>query len=582
MAAASVPLEEFGDKFLTCAVCEEIYTDPRVLPCLHTFCAKCLEKWRKGETQFTCPTCRDQVRLKEAGVKGLPPYFFMNSLLDFRALHNSEEAHTKCQMCKSDNKVEGRCADCSLLLCNNCITAHSNSPALKDHYIITLDDLKNPGSRPKYTRAQNCPQHTDQRMTFYCQPCAKLVCRDCTITEHRPGPNHDPQEVSKVAQKYKAELQKLLEKTKHADDALKKTKETVGEELKSITTNCQTVRKDIAEHFAVMRARLGEEEKKAKETLDKMENDQKEPLLKEEKELEQNIASTEEGLKFSTDVLARDVSSNDPVLRFGQKGSKQGQFDTPIDLAVSGDRLYVADTYNTRVQVFDLAGNFCSSFSTTTNSGSIAVQTDGTIVAKSGKEVKRFSPSGELLHKFSLSEHCTNPYSLAVQRDGRVVVADTGKHSIFLFEADGTLVKQVGGKGKGEEQFKEPSFVCVDNEDNIIVSDKENHRIQLFDKNLNFQQKFGQWGNQPQNMRSPVGVSADSRGNIVLANIGEVSDVGGVKHGRKLQVFRPDGTWVSTISSDGDKLKLPCGVAVTEDGHAFVAGDHCIRKYRYK
>ncbi|XP_078656574.1 uncharacterized protein LOC144902818 [Branchiostoma floridae x Branchiostoma belcheri] len=284
--------------------------------------------------------------------------------------------------------------------------------------------------------------------------------------------------------------------------------------------------------------------------------------------------------------LTIDVGSNNTVLRLGQKGSQQGQFDRPVDVAVRGDRLYVADTFNQRVQVFDLSGKFCSSFSTNGTAASVAVQTDGTIVVKSwtkqlGYEVKKFSPSGELQHKFPLGKYCTNPYGLAVQRDGRVVVADKGKHSIFLFEADGTLVKKVGGQGKGEGQFGQPNFVCVDKEDNIIVADTHNSRVQVFDRNLNYKHKFGQKGRQPQDMFGPHGVSADSRGNIVLANIGGTTD--GVEHGQKLQVFRPDGTWVSTISSDGDKLNWPHGVAVTEDGHAFVVDyvDHCVRKYRY-
>ncbi|XP_019634395.1 PREDICTED: uncharacterized protein LOC109477535 isoform X1 [Branchiostoma belcheri] len=282
--------------------------------------------------------------------------------------------------------------------------------------------------------------------------------------------------------------------------------------------------------------------------------------------------------------LTIDVSCNNPVVRLGEWGNQQGQFRRPIDVAVRGDRLYVTDCLNDRVQVFDLSGKFCHSFPTVTDyPKGLAVQTDGTIVVNSEEEVKKFSPSGELLHKFPLHlGEYSDPWGLAVQRDGRVVVADPGKHSIFLFEADGTLVKQVGGQGKGEGQF-DPRFVCVDKEDNIIVSDTYNHRVQVFDRNLNYKHKFGQEGRQPQDMRYPTGVSADSRGNIVLANNGGIT--GGVKHSVKLQVFRPDGTWVSTISSDGDKLNLPNGVAVTEDGHVFVADsgeyDDCIRKYRY-
>ncbi len=48
LTQASVPMpekpvpENIRDKFLTCAVCLSEYKDPRFLPCLHTFCKKCI------------------------------------------------------------------------------------------------------------------------------------------------------------------------------------------------------------------------------------------------------------------------------------------------------------------------------------------------------------------------------------------------------------------------------------------------------------------------------------------------------------------------------------------------------------
>ncbi|XP_019633706.1 PREDICTED: tripartite motif-containing protein 2-like [Branchiostoma belcheri] len=753
-AAADFPPEDFDDKFLTCDICQNIFDDPRILPCHHTFCARCLKRWCKGKSQFTCPTCRYQVTLQETGVSSLPLDFYKKNLLDFRASKSKEikEAHSQCQMCESEARIAGLCRNCNYFLCKNCLTAHSKAPALKNHNITLLN-----------APTEYCSQHTDQRLTFYCRPCEKLVCHNCIKTEHQPGPEHDPQEVSKVAQACRDELQTLVGKTQNK---LKATDYLLRIEATSIRTNSELQKKKIQEHFAQLRAQLDREEKDLTSRLKEMEEEQQTSLSEKRKDFEETSKPTEERLKFCREMLAGssdvevltlreqleynlnhlktqeisltdlpvnqeitfttpqamntlpgnmyspgiveqeplrlspgilesrntsikvtelpveclptnfivnmadsfpsvfhneetvmqltviqgepdtkmmltvsqleekrriildttrisegvfeavwrpqtsgkhqvgigigsrnttqwprivessitfDVFSNNPVLKFGQKGSQQGQFDTPIGVAVSGDRLYVADYENNRVQVFDLVGNFCFLLPTSTKPGSVAVQSDGTIVVRCGTEsVMRFSPSGELKNEFPLREHCTKPYGLAVQRNGRVVVADNVKHCVFLFEANGTMVKQVGGQGK-RRKFDTPGFVCVDKEDNIIVSDKLNHRVQVFDRNLDFRHKFGQKGRQPHDMFGPMGVTADSRGNIVLANIGEKSDVGGVEHGKKLQVFRPDGTWVSTISSDGDKLKVPCGVAVTEDGHVFVADakDHCIRKYRY-
>ena len=52
----------------------------------------------------------------------------------------------------------------------------------------------------------------------------------------------------------------------------------------------------------------------------------------------------------------------------------------------------------------------------------------------------------------------------------------------------------------------------------------------------------------------------------------------------RIQVFKIDGTFVSMIESCDDPLLVPSGLAVTNDGHVYVADrdNHCVKKYKYK
>ena len=62
----------------TCGICQEKFTTPRSLPCLHSFCEKCLREWAKrGKDQPglpTCPNCRKPTEIPTGGVKKFPAY----------------------------------------------------------------------------------------------------------------------------------------------------------------------------------------------------------------------------------------------------------------------------------------------------------------------------------------------------------------------------------------------------------------------------------------------------------------------------------------------------------------------------
>lgn len=141
-----------------------------------------------------------------------------------------------------------------------------------------------------------------------------------------------------------------------------------------------------------------------------------------------------------------------------------GQFQEPWGVAINADgTIFVADTWNGRIQVFDNAGNFVRKWGyfNTTN---------GTL----GDPLALFGPRG-----------------IAVDSTGNLLVADTGNKRILQYTEAGELVNQVGGGGVRLGNFEEPTAVGVDPRDgSIYVADAWNRRIQKLDANM---QPLAEW-----------------------------------------------------------------------------------------
>ena len=71
------------EREITCAICQEHYTEPKLLSCGHYFCKKCILKLvhRAGaENPFPCPECREEIVLPKGSVDGLQTAFFLNRI----------------------------------------------------------------------------------------------------------------------------------------------------------------------------------------------------------------------------------------------------------------------------------------------------------------------------------------------------------------------------------------------------------------------------------------------------------------------------------------------------------------------
>jgi len=129
----------------------------------------------------------------------------------------------------------------------------------------------------------------------------------------------------------------------------------------------------------------------------------------------------------------------------GSSATGNGAFDDPFGVAVYGTTVYVADTFNHRVQVFDTNGNYLDQWGSEGNGNS---QFD-------------------------------RPYGLAADAAGNIYVADSNNARMQKFDGDGDTLGQWGVSGLGDGQFYYNTGVAVSGA-GVYVSDYNFHRVQRF------------------------------------------------------------------------------------------------------
>ena len=179
---------------------------------------------------------------------------------------------------------------------------------------------------------------------------------------------------------------------------------------------------------------------------------------------------------------------------WGSSGTADGQFQSPLDVAVDADGfVYVADWLNHRIQKFTSTGAFVTKWgSEGTGDGQfatplgIAVEPGGTLlVADVGtSRIQRFTSSGTFVAAWGTPGAGPGQLSGAgrpcVDPNGFIVVPDQGNNRIEVFRHDGAFVTEWGSAGTAPGQFNHPTCVGVDGTGDLYVMDKDNARVQKF------------------------------------------------------------------------------------------------------
>jgi len=174
----------------------------------------------------------------------------------------------------------------------------------------------------------------------------------------------------------------------------------------------------------------------------------------------------------------------------------------PQQIAVDDERnIYVADTGNSRIQKFNSAGEFLSSWGT------------------------NGFKNGEL----------QSPVGIAIY-ENNVYVVDEIQNTIQKFDNDGNFILKWGGHGSENGQFIEPQGITINSSGVVYVADSMNHRIQTFTSDGEFLSSFGKSGFGDGKLKNPVDVA-------VYGDFIYVSDPGNYK----IEKYTSDGIFLKSF-----------------------------------
>lgn len=272
--------------------------------------------------------------------------------------------------------------------------------------------------------------------------------------------------------------------------------------------------------------------------------------------------------------------------RWGEFGSGDGKFRTPWGVAVdkNGD-VYVADTGNSRIQVFSAGGSFIRKWGNQGSGSSQFQEPHGLGVnLESGsklrvtiadlamnnidRRLRRFGTSGGNVEELGRNG-LNNPYGVAIDASNNIWVVDsssTGK--VYLFDRGGDFVTSWTPSGNGELSSPQGIAVFEDKDDRtyVYISSTGNNRVHRYEytgdgsKGLKFIKAAGSGGGGSNNFSGPAGLAVDKCGNLYVAD----------RINNRIQQLDKNLNFKSRITSSFDR---PTDVAISPNGKSLYVAD---------
>ncbi|KAI6661286.1 RING finger protein nhl-1-like [Oopsacas minuta] len=179
------------------------------------------------------------------------------------------------------------------------------------------------------------------------------------------------------------------------------------------------------------------------------------------------------------DIAVPYRNKTEPIRRIDSKGSKKGELYFPHGLALDGDKIYIADTLNNRIQIISTEGKFIHEFGKGQlySPHGIALHNEWVFISNwIVCTVFKFSKTKCKLIK-SVKEGGSAPLGLTTDINREVLVADSFKNRIVVFSSDLEYIREIG-----KDKLRTPRDVKINNSMIFVADNNEMNNIHIFSK----------------------------------------------------------------------------------------------------
>ncbi|KAM8853475.1 tripartite motif-containing protein 3-like isoform 1-T1 [Synchiropus picturatus] len=620
-SSTSPVVRQIDKQFLVCSICLDHYHNPKVLPCLHTFCEKCLQNYIPPQSlTLSCPVCRQTSILPEKGVAALQNNFFITNLME--VLQRDPE----CSRIEACNVLESASAAtaCQPLSCPNHegkVSKHQGLLRRRCCYVTQI-----------WVKTFAAPLHHLQVMEFYCESCETAMCLECTEGEHR---EHVTVPLRDVLEQHKSALKNQLDTVRNRLPQLTAAIELVNEISKQLTDRKNGAVTEISNTFDELEKALHQrktalitEVENICSAKQKVLQAQLASLLQGKENIQSSCNFTEQALshgsatevllvqkqmgervsalarytfpeyphenghlecQVETDGLRRSIQNLGVLITTGAVGHTSVATGEGLRHALVGQHTTITVTTKDkdgelvktgnaalRAEIVSVDGSSTEAEVVDNKNGTYEVgytiRSEGEFsfslllyeqpVRGSPFRLRAVKPSDVLQSPEDVKRRVKSPSGGGGHVRQKAVRRPSSMYSTTKKKEnpiEDELIYRVGTRGRDKGEFTNLQGISTATNGRIVVADSNNQCIQVFSNDGQFKMRFGVRGRSPGQLQRPTGVTVDMNGDIIVADYDN----------RWISIFSSDGKFKSKIGAG--RLMGPKGVAVDKNGHIITA-----------